>query len=116
MRLIEPYVTDLMILVVNQRDLIGFLEKLQREILVNVWPRLGPALVGWTGKDNAGTRHVAEFLYRRRRLGLEDRIGVVTHQLRVIAESLGRPRAIRNSGGSGGQRLGPGKRRMPPHP
>src|ERR1700680_1277950 len=94
----HAHVADLMIDLIYQGDLIGLLEHLHANRKNEGYP-VGPTLVARIVKAKVSYRHFAELLHDRRRLGLQDRIGVISDKLEDVVHAIA-PRSVRQRGGT----------------
>src|SRR5262249_32282977 len=84
MRLIHTHMPDLMIVVIDEGDLVRLLEELHSLLeSENKGHALGPALSARVPKRNAAQFDFPMLPHYLRRLGLEDRIGMITHPSKV---------------------------------
>src|SRR5258706_15122070 len=88
MRLVHPYVANLMIMKIKNRDLLPLLQHLHSKRPKNIGDTSGPALVagGWIA--HAAEREFAALLHDLRGLAIQNRIGVIADKLVVVAHSV----------------------------
>src|SRR5258708_39115267 len=88
MRLVQAYMTALMIIGVGNRDFVRLLEHLYSDIPKNEWYPAGPTLITRGRIGHAAQSDFAGFFHHLRCFGLQNRIGVITDQLVVIAHAV----------------------------
>ena len=87
MRHIHPHLSKLMIERIEDRDFVWPLDNLHAKREGNKRQSFGPTLVAGRWIAFAGQRNLAEFLHHFRRPGLQDRIGVIADQLKIITNA-----------------------------
>src|SRR5437016_484976 len=111
---VHAHLAELMIHLIGDGDFVRLLEHLHSKRKHEGYP-VGPALVARIVKAKVSYRHFTELLHDRRRLGLQDRIGVISDKLKDVVHSIA-PRSVRQRSGPRRQGLEAGDGWMDPPP
>ena len=94
MRLVQPHHAEVVVVLVDEGDLVRLLQHLDIEVPENIGHRVLQTHVVRVRKNLAGQRDFAELLDHLRRLGLQDRIGVIADHQVEIARAGGQSRFV----------------------
>src|SRR5277367_4968468 len=113
MRFVQAHLTDLMIVAIKYGDLVRRLQQLRWALRKNERHPGGPTLVARVRIADALQPEFGVLLHDLRRLRLQDRIGVVAHQLEDVAGAVRPALPVDQRRAPGRQRLEPGNRMVP---
>jgi hypothetical protein len=89
MRAVHMHVADIVIVCVKDRDFVLLLQHLHADVPKHEGHAAGPALVAGRGIGNLFLGKFAVLLHHLGRLGFQNRVGEVAHQLGNVAHAVG---------------------------
>src|ERR1019366_889815 len=116
MRLVQAHMAEFKTPQINENDLVRLLQHLHAGLEKNVGHPGGPAPVAWSWVGHIGQRGFPTSFYDRRRLGLQDRIGVITDKFGGASRPVRAMQSVEDRPRSRCWRLDAGKIWMHPHP